>query len=67
MTTLTTAPGKSIRTLRLLAGLTLEKTAREAGVSVAYLSKVETGQNAASPKWLGHVAGVIASHLTGAD
>jgi transcriptional regulator with XRE-family HTH domain len=66
MTIAPTAPGKSIRTLRLLAGLTLERTAQEAGVSAAYLSKVETGQSAASPRWLGHVAGVIASHLAGA-
>lgn len=57
------APGKSIRTLRLLAGLTLEQTAEEADVSSSYLSRVETGKVKATPKWLGHVAGVIADHL----
>lgn len=58
-----TSPGAGIRTLRLMAGLTLDQVAQEASVSAAYLSRVETGQTAATPKWLGIVAGVIASHL----
>lgn len=57
-------PGVSIRALRTLAGLTLDQVAHEAGVSAAHLSRVETGQVAATPRWLGVVAGVIADHLS---
>jgi len=46
-----------------MAGLTLDAVASEAGVSAAYLSKVETGQTQATPKWIGMVAEVIAAHL----
>jgi transcriptional regulator with XRE-family HTH domain len=63
MTTPTT-PGESIRTLRQMAGLTLDQVAAEAGVSAAHLSRVETNERRATPKWLGSVAAVIASHLS---
>lgn len=53
----------AIRPMRQMAGLTLEQVAQEAGVSAAHLSRVETGQVEASPKWLGLVSGVIAKHL----
>lgn len=58
-----TSPGEGLRTLRNMAGLTLDAVASEAGVSAAYLSKVETGQTQATPKWIGMVAEVIAAHL----
>ena len=62
----TSTPGSSIRTLRAIAGLTLDQVAQEAGVSAAYLSRVETGKSKATPKWLGLVARVIARHLSSA-
>lgn len=60
----TTAPGPGIRKLRQLAGMTLDDVAKAAGVSVGYLSRVETGRASATPKWLGMVTAVIAERLT---
>ena len=62
-TTTSAAPGEGIRSLRVLAGMTLDEVAQEAGISAAYLSRVETGQATATPKWLGVVASVIATRL----
>lgn len=64
--TITAAPGEGIRSLRVLADMTLDEVAQEAKVSAAYLSRVENGQAAATSKWLGLVAGVIARHLASA-
>lgn len=66
MTKNRTSPGEGLRTLRNLAGLTLDAVAEEAKVSAAYLSKVETGQAQATPKWIGMVAEVVANHLKAA-
>lgn len=59
----TAEQGKAIRALREMASLTLDDVAKEAGVSAAYLSRVETGKASTSAKWLGLVSSVIASHL----
>ena len=58
--------GRAIRALREAAGLTAADVAREAMVSESYLSKVETGQDTATPRWIGKVTGVIARHLSNA-
>ncbi|MCU1596348.1 MAG: family transcriptional regulator [Glaciihabitans sp.] len=61
-----TAPGKSLRPLRIMANLTLDEVAKRSGVSVSYLSRVETGVDHATAVWLGLVAGVIAKALANA-
>lgn len=58
-----TTPGASIRTLRLMAGMTLEDAATAAGVSPAYLSRVETGAARAKPTWIAAVVAAIADQL----
>lgn len=62
----TTEQGRALRSLREMAGLTAEDVAREAGVSAAYLSRVENGKAAPTPRWVGTVSVVIASHLASA-
>lgn len=62
-TTLATA-GSSIRTLRTMAGMTLDEVADAAGVSAAYLSRVETGRSRAKPTWISTVVSVIAERLS---
>lgn len=49
-----------------MAHLTLDDVAREAGVSAAYLSRVENDDRSASAHWMGTVAAVIARHLSAA-
>lgn len=61
-----TAPGRALRNLRELAGLTLDQVASEAGTSAAHLSRVETGQVRATPQWVGRISEVIARHLRSA-
>ena len=61
-----TTPGEAIRVLRNEAGLTLEQVAQEAGVSASHISRVETGEQKASPAWLGVVTEAIARHLSSA-
>lgn len=56
MTTQTTRPGEAIRTLRHLAGLTLEQASTLAETAPAYLSKVETGKLTPTR---GYVANVV--------
>lgn len=60
----TTEQGQALRSLREMAGLTAETIAHEAGVSAAYLSRVETGKAHATPRWIGAVSAVIATHLS---
>lgn len=64
MTTTHRTAGAGIRALRELAGLTLDQLASQASVSASYLSKVEAGVKTPSPRWIGHVSGVVARHLT---
>lgn len=61
------SPGQSLRTLRQFANLTLSETAALAGVSESYLSRVETGEKVAKPRWIGMVVQAIATRLYGAD
>lgn len=57
------AVGRSLRTLRQLAGLTLEDVARIAETSVAYLSKVETGKFVPSKTYVRQVTTAIARSM----
>ncbi|MSS84531.1 helix-turn-helix domain-containing protein [Actinomycetaceae bacterium WB03_NA08] len=63
MAEMANTPGKSLRVLRMKAGLTLDQVAKEAGVSATHLSRVETGAKKATPAWLGAVTGAIAKAL----
>ena len=58
------AVGRSLRTLRRLAGLTLEDVARIADTSTAYLSKVETGKFTPSRTYVAQVTRAIADSMT---
>jgi hypothetical protein len=44
--------------------MTLDEVAAEAGVSAAYLSRVESGEKQATPRWLAGVTSVIARRLS---
>lgn len=57
------ATGESLRTLRKLAGLTLEELATLANTSIAYLSKVETGKFVPSRAYVAQVTAAIAETL----
>lgn len=69
MTTSTTAQsqgsslGTAIRTLRTTAHLTLADASKLAGISPAYLSRVENGLVSPSPTWVSTVAESIGKHL----
>ena len=56
--------GQSIRTLRHLAGLTLEEVARLADTSTAYLSKVETGKHSPTKSYVAQVTAAIAAEMS---
>lgn len=56
-------PGRALRVLREQSGLTARELAERAGVSESYLSRVETGREAASPAWIGNVAAAISRAL----
>lgn len=53
-------PGTALRTLRQLAGMTLEEVASRAGTSSSYLSKVERGSLTPTIHYVAKVALVIA-------
>lgn len=55
--------GASIRTLRKLAGMTLEEVAEAADTSIAYLSKVETGKFVPTKGYVASVTFAIATRL----
>lgn len=55
--------GAAIRTLRKLAGLTLEQAASLAFTAPAYLSKVETGKLTPTVGYVADVTAAIAKHL----
>lgn len=57
--------GSSLRFLRELAGLTLAEVATAAQTSASYLSKVETGVEAATPTYIARVTGAIADEMRG--
>lgn len=63
MATQTQTAGESIRTLRQLAGMTLNEVAETAGTSIAYLSKVETGKFLPSKAYVALVTAAIAEGL----
>nr|WP_279630809.1 helix-turn-helix transcriptional regulator [Rathayibacter sp. VKM Ac-2804] len=56
--------GQSLRTMRMLAGLTLEDVAREADTAVAYLSKIETDKLIPSKTYVGTVTAVLSRALS---
>lgn len=59
--------GASIRTLRNLAGMTLEEVAEAADTSIAYLSKVETGKFTPTKGYVAQVTIAIANRLKEAE
>lgn len=59
--------GASLRTLRKLAGLTLDDVARLAETAPAYLSKVETGKFNPSLTYVAQVTAAIASALAASE
>lgn len=56
-------PGQALRVLREEAGLTAREVADRAGVSPAYLSRVENGNVFPSATWLSVIATAIAAAL----
>lgn len=63
MPTQTLNPGAAIKSLRKLAGLTLEDVAGAAETSTAYLSKVETGKLFPAKGYVAKVTLAIAESL----
>lgn len=63
-TTKSAGPGKALRTLRLGAGMTLEQVSAAAGVSISYLSRVETGTVTPTPTWFFTVATELGHRLS---
>lgn len=57
------AIGTAVRTLRVEADLTLADVTAIAGVSQAYLSRVENGHTTPSDKWITIVATAIGEHI----
>ena len=55
--------GDALRTLRRIAGLTLDQAAELADTAAAYLSKVETGKLTPTVGYVANVTGAIARHL----
>lgn len=55
--------GPALRAIRQAAGMTLQEVADLAGISVSYLSRVETGQQAPSDAWVAAVAIVLGDRL----
>lgn len=62
----TEAIGRSLKTLRKHAGLTLEDVAALAATSVAYLSKVENGHFIPSKTYVASVTAAIAGEMKAA-
>lgn len=58
--------GAALRAIRLAAGMTLQQVADASGVSLSYLSRVETGQAAATDGWVSLVAIAIGDHMADA-
>lgn len=63
MTTQVTRSGEAIRTLRHLAGLTLEQTSTLADTAPAYLSKVETGKLVPTRGYVANVVRAISAQM----
>ncbi|WP_415395156.1 helix-turn-helix domain-containing protein [Rhodococcus globerulus] len=59
----TPTPGQSIKLMRNRANLTAEQLATEAGVSPAYLSRVENDKSRPSDKWVSEVLACISVAL----
>lgn len=57
------SPGKSLRELRLRAGLTLEEVADGAVVSIYALCRAEAGDGVPGQSWYARVSGYIASEI----
>lgn len=63
----TIIPGPALRNLREAAGLTLDEVAHSAGVSKAYLSKVERGAYAPKSRWIARVLFALSRHMEGSS
>lgn len=63
MTNQGTRTGEAIRTLRRLAGLTLEQASQLADTAPAYLSKVETGKLIPTRGYVANVVLALSLHL----
>lgn len=61
-----TSTGAAIRVMREAQGLTLRELASLSGTNHAYLSQVERGHKAASPRWMRAVLDALAQNLRGA-
>lgn len=58
--------GTALRALRQTAGLSLREVSSAAGVSLSYLSRVETGKEMPSDKWVRMVTDVIGCQIEAA-
>ncbi len=58
------AVGQTLRTVRTLQGRTLRDVARDARVSLGYLSEVERGQKEASSELLNAICGALGISLS---
>jgi transcriptional regulator with XRE-family HTH domain len=63
MTNPTGTPGEAIRTMRVLAGLTLQQAADIGDTSATYLSKVERGQFVPTKAYVARVIGTLAAYI----
>jgi transcriptional regulator with XRE-family HTH domain len=63
VTTSKNGVGVALRSIRKLAGMTLDDVSRAAGVSAPYLSNVENGNVTPSPGWVHTVLEVIGKEI----
>lgn len=59
--------GSAIKIMREAQELSQRELGRLAGVSAGYLSRVESGQEFPSKRWLRAVTDALGRHLAGAD
>lgn len=64
MSTQPNSSGAALRTLRRIAGITLDQAAGLGGTSAAYLSKVENGVFVPTRGYVARVAASIAEYIT---
>jgi predicted transcriptional regulator len=55
--------GLALKVIRQAAGMTQQQVSDEAGVSVSWLSRVESGQVEPTEAWVGVVAIAIGNHM----
>lgn len=57
------ATGIALKTLREKARLSIRAAASEAGVSMSYLSRAETGEVTPTPAWVHNMVTSIGKHI----